>query len=720
MIENTSTIVAPRRTLPRGSFALLYTILLLGLAALATYPLLFYASDHLGSLYDQFDSVWRIWASLYHLPHDPLHLFQAPIFYPYPNSLLFDELIFGEALLAAPFALITGNLILSFNIVTLLTFVIAGWGGYLLAHHLTGSRVAAMVAGLLYSFSAYHFAHWGQIGLANIGYLPLLLLALDKLLRSGGRSIGWAVALVVLIALQALSAQYYFFYMIIMLGLYLLYALLHRETRQYFTTLFGVRLVVAGLAGIIPALPFYLTYLKIQNTYQFSVPTEQVYMLSANLKSLFAAPSSAPWLHSLLLRFEGNHYTAYEVSIFPGIIPILLALIGVIWWLGHRRAGGNFYVPFLLILGFSSVILALGPYLQLNYSDVAGSRTAVPLPYLLLYRFVPGFTGMHAVARISLLGTLALSMLAAYGVAVIAAWFSRKQSASNDAPPLQPSRPLARYALTLLPVLLVGFALFEQIGLPRDVTAVPAPSAAYRWLAAAPPGPALELPTVIFRQGLNNAVMLNRYQYFTSYHRHPIVNGPASSLNPGGYENLVADFPAQFPSLETIDFLRGLAVRYVIFHLDDMSAKQRDRLFRQHQRLAVAWGWRAGFDSAGHTLNETASQGRSSGDLVYEILPVGDSVLHLSGLAPAGSRIYFSDTNDKTYNGYMGVAEYVMGGAGSAIYGYSKSNFGVQVLPPLANNKYDYALLYTGEPTTAFPTATRVWGNASITLYRLR
>ncbi len=719
MIETTATIVATPRTMPRGGFALLYTLLLLALAALATYPLLFYASDHLGSLYDQFDSVWRIWASLYHLPNAPLHLFQAPIFHPYPDSLLFDELIFGEALLAAPFALLTGNLILSFNIVTLLTFVIAGWGGYLLAHHLTGSCVAAMVAGLLYSFSAYHFAHLGQIGLSNIGYLPLLLLALDKLLRSGGRSIGWALAFAALIAMQALSAQYYFFYMIIMLGLYLLYALLRHETRQYFTPLFGLRLVTAGLVGLLPALPFYITYLKVQNMYSFKVPDEQVYMLSANLKSLFAAPSSAPWLHNLLQRFESSHYTAYEASIFPGIIPMLLALLGVIWWLGHRRAGGNFYVPFLLILGFSGVILAFGPYLQLDYSDVAGSRTALPLPYLLLYRFVPGFTGMHAVARIALLGTLALSMLAAYGVAGLFSWFNRRPSASDDAPVLQPARPLARYALVLLPTLLIGFALFEQIGLPREVTAVPTPSAVYRWLAGAPPGPALELPTVLFRRGLENAVMLNRYQYFTAYHQHPIVNGPASSLNPSGYENLVADFPAQFPSIETIDMLRGLGVRYAVFHLDDMSAKQRDRLFRQSQRLAAAWGWRAGFDSQGNALTERASQGRSSGDLVYEIAPVSDSILQLRGFATS-NRVYFSDTDDKTRNGYMGVAEYVMAGSGCTIYGYSTSNFGVTVLPPLPVNNYDYAVLYTGEPTTAFPTATRVWGNASLTLYRLR
>lgn len=716
----TATLVASRHTYPKGSFEVLYTTLLVALAVLATYPLLFHASDHLGSLYDQLDSSWRIWASLYHLPHDPLNLFQAQVFYPYHDTLMFDELIFGEALLAAPVLLLTGNLFLSFNLVTLLTFVIAGWGAYLLAYHLTANRIAAAVAGILYSFSAYHFSHLGHIGLSNIGYLPLLLLAFDKLLRSGGRSVGWAVAFAALIAIQALSAQYHFFYVLIILGLYLLYALLRRETRPYFTRQFVVRLLAVALAGMIPALPFYLTFMKVQNMYRFRVSDEEVYMLSANLKSLFAAPSSAPWLHSLLHRFDGSHYAAYEVGIFPGFIPLLLALVGVIWWLGHRKIVGGFYVPFLLILGFASLILALGPYLQLNYSNVAGSRTNVPLPYLLLYRFVPGFNGLHGVARIAVLATLALSMLAAYGMAGILARFAKQPATNSDEALPPPARPLARYALGLLPILLVGFALFEQLALPRLLDAAPTPSAAYRWLAAASPGPVLENPLFIFRQGLTSAIMINHYQYFTSYHHHRIVNGPLSSLNPSGYAKLVADFPGQFPSSETIDMMRGLGVRYIVFHLDDMTSKQRNRLFRQRQQLATSLTWRAGFDTAGNPLTEAASQGRSSGDLVYEIMPTPNSVLKLNSMVSPGQRIYFSTTDKKMRNGYMGVAEYVLAQTGCAIYGYNTSNFGVDVLAPLADNKYDYIVLYKDEPTTAFPSATRVWGNSSITFYRLR
>ncbi len=710
---------------------MLYTALLFALAVVATYPLLFHAADQLSGFYDQLDSSWRIWASLYHLPHDPLNLFQAPIFYPYHNTLLFDELIFGEALLAAPVMLLTDNAFLSFNLVVIATFVIAGWGAYLLAFHVTAHRPAAIAAGLLYSFSAYHFTHIGHIGLGNIGYLPLLLLALDKLLRSGGKSVGWAVALAALIAMQALSAEYYFFYMILMLGLYLLYAITRSETRGFFTRRFIVRLLATVLAGLLPALPFYLTYMQVQNAYRFRVPDQDVYMLSANLRSLFAAPSSAPWLHSFLHSFDGTYFSNYEIGIFPGFAPLLLAAVGGGLWLRRRYSTGRFYVPFFLLLGSVSLVLSLGPYLQLDYNYVPNSMTGLPLPYLLLYRFVPGFSALHGVARITVLASLALSMLGAFAVAGIGDLLSPYHNPAK--PQAQPAELkvgiTTRYALKGLPLLMVGFALFEQFSPPTELVPAPLGSAVpavYRWLAAAPPGAVLELPleytdksVVAQVRGLKNAEMLNQYQYFTSVHHHPIVNGPGGSLNPSGYEKLIQDLPGNFPSGEMMDMMRGLGVRYTIFHLTKMGAKQREHLFRQRRRLASLLIWRAGFDVVGKSLTEETSQGRTKGDLVYEIMPIPTSVLGLRDYVPPGSHVYFSDYNDKGRTGYMGVAEYVLAEAGCAIYGYSMANFGVSVQGPLTNKKYDYIVLYKDERPTAFPTAHRIWGNDTITLYRL-
>ena len=66
-----------------------------------------------------------------------------------------------------------------------------------------------------------------------------------------------------------------------------------------------------------------------------------------------------------------------------------------------------------------SVVLSLGPYLQITYAandyDPNAVQRIIPLPYLLLYDWVPGFQSMRVTTRIGVLTTLALAVLAGFG-----------------------------------------------------------------------------------------------------------------------------------------------------------------------------------------------------------------------------------------------------------------------------------------------------------------
>src|SRR6476620_5114834 len=67
------------------------------LAILCTWPLAAGLGDRLTELGDPLDQVWRLAWGQRQLLHDPRHLFDAPVFYPYPRSYLFDELLLGAA-----------------------------------------------------------------------------------------------------------------------------------------------------------------------------------------------------------------------------------------------------------------------------------------------------------------------------------------------------------------------------------------------------------------------------------------------------------------------------------------------------------------------------------------------------------------------------------------------------------------------------------------------
>src|SRR5262245_16312859 len=78
-------------------------ILFAGLATWHTWPMV-RDPAHLTRL-DNDDTAFNTWVVAWvahQLVHDPLHLFEAPIFYPAPHALAFSEHMFVESLMGAP------------------------------------------------------------------------------------------------------------------------------------------------------------------------------------------------------------------------------------------------------------------------------------------------------------------------------------------------------------------------------------------------------------------------------------------------------------------------------------------------------------------------------------------------------------------------------------------------------------------------------------------
>src|SRR5689334_17524203 len=94
------------------------------LTVLATWPMARWAwrstIDYGDTLTTAYGMAWEAHA----LVTDPAHFFDANIMYPFRHALAFDELNFAPALLGAPVYWLTGNTILDYNLVTLLSFVL--------------------------------------------------------------------------------------------------------------------------------------------------------------------------------------------------------------------------------------------------------------------------------------------------------------------------------------------------------------------------------------------------------------------------------------------------------------------------------------------------------------------------------------------------------------------------------------------------------------------
>ncbi|MCA1554315.1 MAG: hypothetical protein LC737_08055, partial [Chloroflexi bacterium] len=155
------------------------TLLVLAIYALlafaATHPLWQHLDDVVpGDVGDPVLNTYILGWDARALIGDPLHVFDAGIYYPLHNTLAYSENLLGSALLALPIALLTGEPLVAYNFTFLFSFVLAGFGMYVLVLRLTRRRDAAFVAGVAFAFAPYRLASLAHIQLTTVQWLPFI------------------------------------------------------------------------------------------------------------------------------------------------------------------------------------------------------------------------------------------------------------------------------------------------------------------------------------------------------------------------------------------------------------------------------------------------------------------------------------------------------------------------------------------------------------------
>jgi hypothetical protein len=197
---------------------------------------------------------WDFHKGLRFAAHD---FWQANVFYPAPDVLAYSEHLFGSALLGLPVYLLSGSLILTHNFLFLSSFVLSGWGMYLLVRDLTEREAPALVCGAIYAFCPFRFDHLSHIQLLTSQWIPFVFLFLNRLLKR--RSYRDLLLFTLFFLLQALSCGYYALFTGLFAGLfigYFLYA--QRELlrwdlcRKLLISVFAILLSSAQVLFFIP------------------------------------------------------------------------------------------------------------------------------------------------------------------------------------------------------------------------------------------------------------------------------------------------------------------------------------------------------------------------------------------------------------------------------------------------------------------------------------
>jgi hypothetical protein len=262
--------------------------------------------------------MWTLAWDVHALTHQPLHIFDANIYYPERHTLAYSENLIGSALFAAPVLWITGNMVLAMNVVSLLSCVLCGVGAYVLARRLGVSVAGATLAGLIFGFSPARLFRLEQLHLTTIQWVPFGLASAHAYYEDGRRRD--MLRTLAFFTLQALTSGHGAVFLVIsLLGL------------KAYTFARGGRMPIAkrvrdvGIAGVLlvlPALLMVLPYFAVQREMGLRRTLEN---WAVSWPSFGASPS---YVHSWVQAHLGLHWNeGADAYLFPGYVPLVLALL---------------------------------------------------------------------------------------------------------------------------------------------------------------------------------------------------------------------------------------------------------------------------------------------------------------------------------------------------------------------------------------------------------
>jgi len=363
---------------------------------------------------DRFLYFWNLWwvhRALFVEHTSPY--FTSWIFYPEGVSLLYHTLGVSAFLPFLPVVALGGvpGVILSHNLVILSSFVLCGLATYLLALDETGSRLGALLAGVVFAFCAHRLAKLGWTSLLSAQYLVFYVFFLLRAIRGGRLN---AVAAAFFLALVWYNSfTHVAFALLLTLGIVIWQGPLRR--RVLATTI----AIAAGTAVLIAPLLWDFYETRFVEELEWTEPTEQQIDRGGTDPRFFFVPrDTRSAFNPLISKVFPDTFQAVQASVEGwGASPFvpaslgysLLVLVAIAVFGGRERRRWAW-----LAFGVGALALSLGPHLRLGDRLYEG----LPLPYALL-RDLPGIAMSKAHYRFVPLGVLCLGVFAAFGVAAV-------------------------------------------------------------------------------------------------------------------------------------------------------------------------------------------------------------------------------------------------------------------------------------------------------------
>ena len=483
-----------------------------------TWPQPMVLATHAMEHQDVFFNLWRVRWVAHALFTTPSALFNGNQFYPERGVLAYSDAMLIEGVIGAPLLWAGVPPVLVHNLLLLGAIVASAAGIFALARHLTGNATGAVAAGVIFAFAPYRFDHYMHMELQWIVWAPWAFWALQRTIETGAPRFGILTG--VFLALQMLSSIYYGIFLGLLLGVVGGVQMIALSGRRIRTAVLALALGVVVAAGVswLYSVPYASASARVGTR-----GVGEVRQFSAKPRSyLSATPTN--------YLYGARHRSLPERRLFPGVLPLVLALVG------------------LLLVPPSPPAIAYLIGLAAAFELSLGMNGLV---YPLLYERLGVLHGLRAPARAAVFCLLFIGILAAYGCAALT----------------RHARAHARHALGVAAVAILMLeywvAPLQLIPYHND------PPPLYAWLARQPRGVVAEFPVPPFAAW---AALESRYLYMSTFHWRPLINGYSGYFPPSYLQRL--EGLVDFPGLTALQQLRGSGVRYIVVHGGEFSSQE--------------------------------------------------------------------------------------------------------------------------------------------------
>lgn len=486
-----------------------------------TYPTIHTFSSHFwADSGDGLQNVWNLWwvnKATTELHQSIWHT--AYLFSPQGTTLFGHTLNPFNGFLAIPLLRFFTPM-QTYNLIVLFSFVTGGFTMFLLAYYFSKLYFPSIIAGLIFSFSNFHFAHLeGHLQLVSLEWLPLFVLSFYLLLT---KPRWWlAVLASVSLYLTLLCDYYYFIYCLLFAAIILFW---------HFKQSFRPNRTLAL---------FLIISLLTSGAHVWSFVSQHLYdpLVGAHDAQSYSLDLLAPFIPGEHSRYQeltswywqnlpGDHN---EQSVYVGITTLVMLFYAI-----KKHAQFKSIVRLWFVLLSFFFVLSLGPELQ-----IWGWRTSLPLPYALVELTLPFLRLGGVPARMMVMVNLFLGLIFTMGLSQL---FPKR------------GRMLMIFIFILLTI--------EYLPRPISISSPPLPT--YLSILKDLPHRGIILDTL-------NEPMLS--MYYQSIHSLPLAGGSIARL-PKGVFNQHASMLATFNKRQYPKLCSDYQVKYL---LTDVRMANLDR-----------------------------------------------------------------------------------------------------------------------------------------------